>query len=72
MFVRIFVNSWLISIGFIFWMIEAAFSLIGQAAIERSQLDRFLFSLTWSLFGRPARDVSQRSWSAIRLIENGG
>jgi hypothetical protein len=33
MFVLIFVNSWLISIGFKFWMIEAAFAPIGQAEI---------------------------------------
>ena len=87
MFVRIFVNSWLISIGFKFWMIEAVFALIGQAKIclfiaasffleppaGRLPLSRlFSFSLTWSLFGCPTRDVSQRFWSAMRLIENGG
>jgi hypothetical protein len=33
MFVLIFVNFWLISIGFKFWMIEAAFAPIGQAEI---------------------------------------
>jgi hypothetical protein len=33
MSVLIFVSSWLISIGFKFWMIEAAFAPIGQAEI---------------------------------------
>src|SRR5258708_546438 len=33
MFVLIFVNSSLVSIGFKFWMTEAAFALIGQAEI---------------------------------------
>jgi hypothetical protein len=42
------------------------------ATTERSQLDRFLFSLTWSLFRWSTRNVSQRFWSAIRIIENGG
>ena len=34
MFVLVFVNSWLISNGFKFWMIKAAFVLIGQAEIS--------------------------------------
>lgn len=42
MFLLIFVSSWLISIGFKFWMIEAAFAPIGQAEICSFMVPSFL------------------------------